>query len=375
MSDLSFTFSSDAHSLVPRTRRIRAVAVGVAHAWRNAPRAVVLAGALTIVLHLVAVRLLPHPLPRPLLAQKAERLLTHGDVRLLVLGDSRGTYDLAPVIIADALGVPSAAAANLAGDHCDVPAALALYRDVQPRLSAPPTILLSISFWSVNDANPDPLGDELLASLNFAERQNLVGLRRAVLTPFLTERSLVERWTLPLRKPLPPEVLGEAGFVPLDPSFNGATSAARIEKELARLMRTWFNAPCVDGVRWSRTAADVRTLRTTGAPLAIVDAPLHPALLDRLEAEGLMSALDAFRARIDALGEELGLPVLRYDAADLDAHDPAPLFFDLLHLNADGARRFSRIVGDDLRRLRDAGLLAAPPAPPDHSAANNFAGR
>lgn len=88
-----------------------------------------------------------------------------------------------------------------------------------------------------------------------------------------------------------------------------------------------------------------------------------------------MSALDAFRARIDALGEELGVPVLRYDAADLGARDPAPLFFDLLHLNVGGARRFSRIVGEDLRRLRNAGRLAAQPAPPGHVAANNFAGR
>ncbi|GIK16695.1 MAG: hypothetical protein BroJett003_16590 [Planctomycetota bacterium] len=264
---------------------------------------------------------------------------------------------------------------NLAGDHGDVPSALALYRQVGPRLQTPPTILLSLSFWSINDANPDPLGNELLASLTFKERKSLVGFGRALLTPFLTERSLIERWTLPLHKPLPPEVLGESGFVPLDPSFDGATSGARVEKELARLMRTWFHAPRVDGVRWSRTAADVRTLRAAGAPLVIIDAPLHPALLDRLEAEGLMSALDAFRARIDALGEELGMPVLRYDAADLNARDPTPLFFDLLHLNADGARRFSRIVGEDLRRLRDARLLAAPPAPPGHVAANNFAGR
>lgn len=375
MNDLSFTFSSDAPVNAPHARRVPALAAGVARAWRCAPRAVILAFAFTAATHLAAVRLCPHPLPRPLLAQKAQRLMTHDDVRLLVLGDSRGTYDLVPAGIAEVLGVPAHTAVNLASDHGDVPSALAIYRQVGPQLQAPPTILLSLSFWSVNDANPDPLGNELLASLTFKERKSLVGFGRALLTPFLTERSLVERWTLPLHKPLPTEVLGEAGFVPLDPSFDGATSGTRVEKELTRLMRTWFHAPRVDGVRWSRTAVDVRTLRATGAPLVIIDAPLHPALLDRLETERLTSALDAFRTRIDALGEELDVPVLRYDAADLDARDPVPLFFDLLHLNADGARRFSRIVGEDLRRLRNAGRLAGPLAPPGHVAANNFAGR
>jgi hypothetical protein len=96
----------------------------------------------------------------------------------------------------------------------------------------------------------------------------------------------------------------------------------------------------------------VERLRGAGVQVVVAECPLHPdaALLYDVRLR------DDFLAFADALRAEFGIRLLRLEA--FGALSPAD-FGDMLHLNASGAQRFTRVVVDAVGQAlgkREAGL-------------------
>lgn len=360
--------------------------------FARAPKAALLSVPLAGAIHLAMVLLAgPHPEPHRMLRQKAATVLRQRQPRVVVLGDSRATYQICPGAVEAAMGESKLDLVNLSMENGDSSAALAVYRAFAHRFAPRPLVLLSVSFWSINDGHPFEGGSELLASLAFDDRWRLFGGKAACASLFTPERSLVDGCASVLAG-APRDVVGERGFRRLDAAFDGGTSPARIEKEWLRIQRTWFANPVIDGVRWRQTVKDITTLHELGAQIVLIDAPFHSVLEQRLAGTPNGKAMNLFQRNMDALAAKLGVPLLRYTNADLEPskvispsrapwttaansqtsdgnaviHQPqemspgaddlhltasAPFFYDLLHLNEVGAAVISRRIGEDLKSL------------------------
>lgn len=354
--------------------------------FARAPKAALLSVPLAGAIHLAMVLLAgPHPVPQRMLRQKAATVLRQRQPSVVALGDSRATYQICPEAVEAVMRENKFDLVNLSIENGDSSAALAVYRAFAHRFAPRPLVLLSVSFWSINDRHPSAGGSELLASLAFGDRWRLSGWKAAWSSVFTPERSLVDGW-VSVFAGAPRDVVGERGFRRLDAAFDGGTSPARIEKEWLRIQRTWFLDPVIDGVRWRQTVKDIRSLHELGAQIVLIDAPFHPVLEQRLAGTPNGQLLRRFQENLDALAARLGIPVLRYTSADLERENaragaslmtptldrdgsssqslegPCPsavalLFYDLLHLNERGAVVLSHRVGEDLQALLAEGRV------------------
>ncbi|MCC7292336.1 MAG: hypothetical protein IT449_09785 [Phycisphaerales bacterium] len=365
---------------------------------RRMPRAALLGAGLAAAMHYAIVfQVGPHPHPHRMLRQKAAALTAEHRPSVLALGDSRAEFQICPDAVATGMNREDLDPINLAMANGDSSAGLAVYRAFAPACAPRPLALLSISFFSVNDHYPFEGGGELLASMTFGDRWRLFGGRAALASLFIPERSMIDSRLSPFTR-APADVVGELGFLRLDPASDGGTSTERIEKEWRRIACTWFLDPVVEGIRWQQTVKDITSLHELGAQIVLIDMPFHPVLERRLAGTPHGEALRLFQGNMDALAAKLAIPLLRYTSADLepaiapgrcDGESPpatashalggfldtdkpqdfcagggdlrlpasAPFFFDLLHLNEVGALVISRRIGEDLKALLAEGRI------------------
>ncbi|MBN1512095.1 MAG: hypothetical protein JXB13_08780 [Phycisphaerae bacterium] len=310
---------------------------------------------------LVSRWLLTNPLPHAFLRYKVLKLTEDVRPEILIAGDSRAERQLIPERLAAAGNLAPQAVVNIAQSACESCNARAAYMTFADRFAKRPIVLLSVSVFSVNDraSHPGYLSDGMLWSVGLADRFRMVPISRALRATFLPERTgwarLAERWGKPWTFSIPNQgFVDQAGSAPL------ALPPEEFRRLITEVDRHWFNEARIDGARWQQLEADLTALIETGAQLVLFDGPDHPDYVRAVACTPAGRVLDQFDARIRALADRLGVPLLQYAPDWLGDRDPDALFKDFMHVNVPGAELLSERVGQDLRRLLETGRLQPP---------------
>ncbi len=353
----------------PATGAIRVDKRSIARRWgvRSLPvlRLKVPSGALAAclivaVIHfVVAVFVYPHPVAPSRLRHKVLALTRHDRPGLLIAGDSRAEWHIIPDILAERVGVPLSEVVNIAVQNCESAAVWASYREFSRRFPPRPIMLLSVSFWSVNDSHNrgvQLVNDETLWSMTLTDRLRIVPVKRALMSMFLAEKVLWQHMTVSVAASSTP--VRDRGFKSQRKHITMAPDA--LAHRINDLWHSWFAEAKVDGVRWRELVANVRRLQGAGVQLVILDSPEHPALLAALQGSPGEGPNNRYHRQLAQLGERLSIPVLRYEPDRFTGLDPNMLYSDLLHLNRDGAVLLTEWVGDDLKDLISRDVLQLP---------------
>ena len=327
---------------------------------RRLPSGALAACLIITVIHFVAsVLVYPYPVAPSRLRHKVLALTQNDRPSLLIAGDSRAEWHIIPDLVAERVGVPQSAVVNIAVQNCESAAVWAGYREFARRFSPRPIMLLSVSFWSVNDSHnrgTQLVNDETLWSMKLTDRLRIVPVQRALMSTFLAEKTLWRRMTVSVAASCTP--VRERGFLGVDKHITMPPDA--LAQCISDVQQSWFAGAKVNGVRWRELVANLRKLLNAGVQLVILDAPEHPALLAALQGSPGGEANDRYHRQLAQLGETLSIPVLRYGSDRFTGLDPNILYFDLLHLNREGAALLSAWVGDDLMDLIARGVLQLP---------------
>ena len=103
----------------------------------------------------------PDPPAREVLRQKIRTLTAGTPPRVIVAGDSRALSHVDPRVVASQLDLPAEDVVNIAINGCGPSCALAGYREFAGAFADRPVMILSVSFFEVND-RADPVDVELL---------------------------------------------------------------------------------------------------------------------------------------------------------------------------------------------------------------------
>jgi hypothetical protein len=343
------------------------------HRTARWPCGALIAMLVVAVVHLiVATFVFPEPMPRRDVRRKLLALTRDARPQLIIAGDSRAECGLIPGMLAETLDLDPRTAINIAAPACDLPGVLAGYREFAGRFARKPIVIISVSIVEVNDrADEQLIGDETLWSIDAADRFRLASPKRAVASLFLPERELVRRTVVG-----PLLLRGDAQATVADQGYRGETSRHHyppelLAREIAKLDLAWYNQPVLDGMRWRLFCDAVRTLRTLGAQVVLLDSPAHPGLVAATAGTPIADADHRFREQLRAFCRVESVPLLHFTAEQLcsDAagtSDPASSFVSLLHLNRIGAARLSARVSDAVVEMIDVGVLHRPGA--DHAA-------
>jgi hypothetical protein len=289
----------------------------------------------------------------PLPAEKLLLAARYPDARVLYLGDSRVLVGVDPAAVSETCGCgPGYNGAFVLAD-------MRLIRVMAARLLrtlSPGVVVIGVSQWALSDAariNPNRPGPDLLAPWEFAEfgltldpKERAEAAVRSAwrLYRFRDElRAAFDPWTTVRSYELP------RGYLP-QPEPPGSDA-----NDFDERMRHSFDRFSVQGRRAEALRGLIGDLRAGGLRVILVAPPLHEAFRPRVRVE-----VDAFRAAIGQLADEAGAPLEDLTEPRRTGLRPAH-FVDSVHLNQDGAARFSRELGRALRRHLDAGE-ARPPA-------------
>ncbi|MBU0716853.1 MAG: hypothetical protein KJ749_01275 [Planctomycetes bacterium] len=306
--------------------------------------------------------IVPYPIAREPLRRKVASLTQSAKPWLIVAGDSRAQVHVRPDVLAAKLYWPAETVVNVGIPVCESSGVLAAYREFADRFASNPIMLLSVSPYSVNDGVTDErfLGDEVLGSVSLTERLRLAPVKRALLGTFLPEKAW---WRLLTEDP------DERAALPAANGFLGGladTSADLAPDELARqvdeLRRCWFGRPHLAGIRWRLLESDLRTLLDMGVQLVVLDSPVHPAVQKALADTEAAEAFRQFAAQLAELCARWEVPLLRYTPQDFADCTVDEIFFNVTHLNVNGATVLSQRIGTDLGRLIYQGRLVKPTA-------------
>ncbi len=321
------------------------------------------AAAIVLIVHLiVATWIVPQPQPGRILAAKVEALTTDARPELIIAGDSRAACHVVPAVLADELGMPVDAIANIARPVCGPAAVLAGFRAYRARFADHPILVLSAAPWCVNDRPAyltQAINDETLWSASLLERFRLVSVRRALNATMLPEKALLGRFS---DRPARVQV-AERGYYPLDAKLD-----SRAETHLEQVKRTedfWYVGAKPEGIRWRILEESLRGLLAEGARVVLLDPPSHPALVDAIAKSAHGPVADEYRSALHVMAQRLDVPILSYELDDFArAVHPDEIYADYGHLNRAGAELLSRRLAADLRRMM-AQHAVTPPAPDD----------
>jgi len=330
--------------------------------WHALPRGALIAAGLIVALHLLVIRsVFPHPVAREQIRQRVSALTEHVRPRLIIAGDSRAAWQIHPLILAERLGLPAKEVINIAANNCGSTPVVAAFREFSDRLAPAPILLLSVSTWSVNDRSPTYLeNDELLWSIGWVDRLRLVSPVQAGLAIFTPERRLWQRlaglWETSTAE------VAEQGFMGPPDNRHVAHSERSIERQSRLLEREWYAPSDLNGVRWRIFETDVQALLRLGAKVVLVDCPDHPAWLERIAGTPFGDTNALFHAKLRGFCQRLRIPLLKYDSEWCPGCEPDEVFYDFVHLNREGAIRFSERVAQDLADMLADGRFPAAPA-------------
>jgi hypothetical protein len=288
-------------------------------------------------------RIVDDPLP----AEKLLLAARYPDARVLYLGDSRILVGIDPSAVSETCrcGPGYNGAFVLADSRMSRIMARRLLETLSPEV-----VVIGVSQWALSDAaniNLNRPGPDLLAPWEFAEfgltldpkEQVEATLGRAWrLYRFRDElRATLDPWTTVRSYELPRGYLPNPEPPGLDP------------RGLEGRRRAWFGGFSVQGHRAEALRGLIGDLRARGLRTMLVAPPLHDALHARVRVE-----VDAFRAAIEQLAGETGATFEDLTEAHRTGLTTAH-FEDFVHLNDDGAVRFSRQLGRVIRRHLGSG--------------------
>jgi len=312
-------------------------------------------GAYAIVL-LVVIRLVmdcvvfPHPPAREILRHKTRMLTAGSRPDVIIAGDSRALRHVDPEALAHEMGLAVDRVVNVAGSGCGPACALANFREFAEDFGERPVMILSVSFYAVND-NAQLVEDELLWSLGWSQRRQLTSLPDSLLSVFLPERTLGKRLWRRCFAQRPAAECEQRGFEALPISKQLRSDPAEEHRRLQRLTERWYGDPQIDGVRWRRLEADLLILKDLDVQVVLLNSPLLPQLLEHPEGTHIARWEAAMHFKLTALSRKMDIPYYRYTAALFGDRDPAEVFSDEHHLNRVGASILTRRLGADLRTL------------------------
>lgn len=328
---------------------------------RRLPAGALLACFIVLLTHLGVSRLIvPHPIAREPLRRKVIALTEFDRPSLIAAGDSRAQVHIRPGIVAQELGWPEEQVINAGLFLSEPSAVLAAYREFAHRFPPAPIILISVSFYSVNDGITDAryINDEVLWSVGVLDRFRLVPPGRALMATFLPEKAcwrLLTDKAFDRARPVP-----HRGFLGKPASGSEGFSPEVVARQGIELKRCWFAKPRIQGIRWRQFQADLRSLRDGGVQVVILDSPVHPAFADSLADPALKEAHTRFHRQLAELCGQMKVPILQYTCDSFSGYHPDDLFFNLTHLNRRGATLLSEKVGRDLHGLLAQARLHAP---------------
>lgn len=361
-SRLSISSSSDA--LAPRGDTLSAPsreALRRATTFaRRLPHGAFVAVLLVAIIHASVVAwVYPDPIARKHVRRKTAALTANRHTTFVVAGDSRSHRHIIPGLVAGRIGLDPDQAINIGRAGASSSRVLAAFREFRHRFDANPVMLLSLSLWSVND-DCAYLGNEVLWSLSLADRLRVTDPGSALLATFLPERTLAQNVTNMILDRVSIPHVPDQGFVSGEAKNSMRYTPEEVDRVWALYQEDWFRTPKIDGVRWRLLQSDLRALQREGARVVMVDSPFHPSWITRIAGTPEGDAFHAFRKNLADLSQRMNIPLLSYQDEWLGDGDPDKLFWDLVHLNTDGARVLSERIAEDLTRLIAEGKLDLP---------------
>jgi hypothetical protein len=279
---------------------------------------------------------------QPELEEKICALVAHADPppRVIVAGDSRAERQVDPMRLGERLSVDAANVAVAATDLPQVYSALSRHGVLEGR----PLLVISVSSFQVNDGAIDRDSVSLPALMRMRWIDQVRLFREAL--PEMVYRKFREFGSSPPTCEGRP--VEEGGFLGVDgepPALDVAAAAALADRH------PWYRGLRLEGLKWGGFQSALADLASTGSTIVLYNPPGMPSWI-RLTRGTAIDAAE--RQWSKALGEETA----RYDnvwSIDFYGEPPAALtdrhYYDIQHLNREGAALFTDALAERLERL------------------------
>lgn len=354
------------HSALTGRNRLTSLRAALTRIMHRLPTGGVFACLFIATTHLVVVWFAnPHPLARADLRMKILELTEHARPIIVFAGDSRAECNLDPSSAAIVMGLDPGSVVNIAVRAGESAMALAAYQNYEDRFAKRPILVLSVSPHNVSDRSEldQYFNAEYYWSVGMAERVRSLSIKDAIVATATPERLLVKQLEDRFGATELDWPWSTGGFRPLvQKPEDSATDG--FQRTIDRLRR-WrcFAVGDEDATPWQQLRADLRQFQSLGVQVVLLDAPDHPAMLQRLANTPDGRNYQRFREILIHTARNLRIPLLSYDASDLGNQSPDDLFHDGVHLNAKGAELLTQRVARDLIRLCDQNVLHLPSRP------------
>jgi hypothetical protein len=304
----------------------------------------------------------PHPVAQERVRQKVLALTANSTPSIIAAGDSRSFCHVDPLVLSNKLGLPEDASINLGLQTCDVASVAAWYREFSSRVAESPIMVVSVSAWMVGPRGHGRFENnrEYHAGRNIIDAAAELGLSKAariLMTPEWTLMERVSAWRNPNEREVKQARRGFDNIPPRKWVPPGGDYSAYVAylKQLG-----WFRESPDGEAVWTQLRGNLEYLLSCGVQLVILDSPDHPDLLSYLAGTPGGRVHAQFRKRLSQLCKSLAIPLLRYEASDVEPLNPGQHFYDGVHLDAEGAAILSTRIGRDLQSLLDDGNLRMP---------------
>jgi hypothetical protein len=289
------------------------------------------------------------PLCEPLVDKVETLLIEPGRTpAILVAGDSRAEWQIVPQILQRELGVDAVNIAVGGGEFISTTKVLRRYGLTEGK----PLLIISVSSSLVNDGSVPVQTDVLMAMgwidqlwISRADLAEMVHRKFQVYSKCLRART---GWFATKRKKA--KHFSDDGFREVDMTLDASNPKA-IPIVAGKILHPWYKDLHQDGLRLQVFRAALADVAGTGCPVLLLNGPCSPAWR-QLTRDTFVD--DAERNYVRMIQQEAA----QYDNVRvLDFYDgwidefPDAMFADIQHLNPAGARHFTMILCDEIRRL------------------------
>lgn len=257
----------------------------------------------------------------------------HDDTEVIVGGDSRGERQMVPAVVTARTGWKAANVATTAGDLITL--RNALQRHGVPR--AMRALVVSTSLFQVNDGAIDPGYVSTACFLNMTTWERLKVYADRLGSPWSPlDFQLDEGPPAVIKAPR----LGEQGFL----GVNG-TLALPLPKSLLG-DHPWYRTLSLHGARWRIFRQALEQLAAYGFPIWLVQPPISPAWRDYTAGTFVDTAEREFSEMLRVEGARYANVRVVDFYSTPDPRFGNARFYDIQHLNRQGAELFTQILAE-----------------------------
>jgi len=271
--------------------------------------------------------------------------------RILITGDSRAERQIVPEVFQQQLGVDAVNVALRSGELVSIDKIFQRHGILETK----PILVISATIFQVNDGavDHDTISLDSVVALPWVDQMVLfrkklpeMAYRKIQAYADCLETSL--RGSDIRKKHYP-----EDGYVGVDRTLDASVNLAdHIDLDPDEMKHPWYQDLRIDGKRWQVFREALGRLAESGSPIIIINPPSSPLWQEFSEGSFIDTAERKYSRMLD--NEAARYP----NVYCLDMHSgyrgafTNAMFYDIQHLNRTGGTKLSRMLCDEIRRLK-----------------------